>query len=324
MIEVLTEATTPPHLRKAGKGRDVRYAVAFWGKGASKKLGLDEAGGGRIICNLESGCTNPDEIKHLLSQGFEIRTHAKLHGKLYMTDRSAVVGSSNASLNGLAVEGDLSGWREINLATDDKSAMKELAARFDALWRQGLPVDAKLAESFRAAWRRRQKSAKPPVSRSFLAAVGENPFYFEAQSIWFVMTKEHLHKDVVDEIKHRVQEGEGGERAKAERYWSYVEYPDFQKDAWIIDVMKVRKAKVHGFARTFDKRVRITLGDGDRAQLAFPRPAISLDGRDYKLEQEDKDRIASKWDDLWSAGKGDDEYRMLPLASALPFLIEHS
>jgi hypothetical protein len=50
-----------------------RLAVAFWGAGAVKSLGLDRLPKGRplaqrpmVICNLESGCCHPKELKLLL------------------------------------------------------------------------------------------------------------------------------------------------------------------------------------------------------------------------------------------------------------------
>lgn len=101
--------------------------VAFWGAGAIDALGLRKQWSSlRVVCNLESGACNPVEIEdiqrlqELQSQGgkVEVRTDPRLHGKVYLTQDQAILGSSNASSNGLVVEGpSISGWAEANIAT---------------------------------------------------------------------------------------------------------------------------------------------------------------------------------------------------------------
>jgi hypothetical protein len=107
MLKLLTERDLPKEVAALIKGRtDVRIAVPFWGKDAVDLLVLSRAKGGQIICNLESGCCDPDVIDKLRGR-FTVKTHARLHGKLYCTSKAASVGSSNVSTNGLAVTGSL-------------------------------------------------------------------------------------------------------------------------------------------------------------------------------------------------------------------------
>ncbi len=64
-MKFLNEQTIVPQLRELTKSSSsIRIAVAFWGAGASEQLGLaPRAADSRIICNLKSGGTNPDEIR---------------------------------------------------------------------------------------------------------------------------------------------------------------------------------------------------------------------------------------------------------------------
>jgi hypothetical protein len=111
-------------------------AVAFWGDGAARKLGLDQRKGKtRILCDLYSGGCNPDEIKRLLKPQIEVRYLKGLHAKLYCMEHGAVVGSSNASANGLGDENeDLSGTIELNAFFDERSVQAAAEKWFERHW----------------------------------------------------------------------------------------------------------------------------------------------------------------------------------------------
>jgi hypothetical protein len=112
-----------------------KIAVAFWGSGAVASLGLDRlALDIDVICNLDSGACNPIEIDKLrqLRPHAPVRSDPRLHGKVYWTPGGVVVGSSNASTNGLAVEIGLSGWAEANIQSDDRNIVEATYAWFEA------------------------------------------------------------------------------------------------------------------------------------------------------------------------------------------------
>ena len=79
------------------------------------------------------------------SDAVAIRTVSRsnfLHGKMYLTERAGVVGSSNFTRNGLG--GGRGANVEINLATEDSVMLRELRDWFDDLWRsERLTRDAK-------------------------------------------------------------------------------------------------------------------------------------------------------------------------------------
>ena|SRR5262249_21931214 len=59
-----------------------------------------------------------------------VRSDPRLHGKLYWTPAGIVMGSSNASTNGLATEDGLSGWAEANIFSDDPELIATTFAWF--------------------------------------------------------------------------------------------------------------------------------------------------------------------------------------------------
>src|SRR3954447_20788239 len=112
---VLTEADTAKEIRRLVEGAEARVAIAYWGATALDLLGLDAAARGtKVICNLESGCTDPSTIRELRARlgKSHVRTHAGLHAKVCIGKAGVIVGSSNASVRGL---GGKAAWREVNL-----------------------------------------------------------------------------------------------------------------------------------------------------------------------------------------------------------------
>lgn len=85
-------------------GRDRRCAVAFWGKGMrdfiERSCPANERT--RIICDISMGGCHPDALRAFGAPGnADLRYRDKLHAKVYLSDRGAVIGSANASDNGL-------------------------------------------------------------------------------------------------------------------------------------------------------------------------------------------------------------------------------
>lgn len=92
---------------KIASGQGGTMAVAFWGANARKELGFDrrprDSKPVTIICNLEMGGTNPSEIKQLRRlRNVEVLQADRLHGKVYLFGSEVLIGSSNASANGLS------------------------------------------------------------------------------------------------------------------------------------------------------------------------------------------------------------------------------
>ncbi|MCZ7487174.1 phospholipase D family protein [Rhizobium rhizogenes] len=169
-MKLLTEIEAPNAISELLVGADsAKFAVAFWGNDASATLGISSRSKPlKIICNLESGACNPSEIRKLLKMtpNVEVRTNPRLHAKVYWTPSAVVIGSSNASANGLAVEGrELSSWAEANVLTTEHKMLEQTSTWFDALFAASNPIidsDLNLAEEL---WRRRQFS-RPMIMKT--------------------------------------------------------------------------------------------------------------------------------------------------------------
>jgi HKD family nuclease len=147
------------------KGERVDLAVAYWGKGAIDRLNLKSVQGKiRILCDLLSGGCNPNEIKRLLELSdkdhIQILHLNRLHAKVYWTPTNVIVGSANASANGLGDEGEL-GTIEAALLTDDVATRSTAATWFDNMWKKGKKIDDTLLDQAKEAWLRRTPIPKP-------------------------------------------------------------------------------------------------------------------------------------------------------------------
>ncbi len=120
--------------------RRIHCAVAFWGRGAEDCLRPQPGVDVRIICNLSSGSTNPDTVKQLMrSFGKDaVRQMADLHAKVYIVDSTMIVGSANASVNGLGFEGrEQMGWEEAGCSSPVTEAAEQW---FASCWERGKSI----------------------------------------------------------------------------------------------------------------------------------------------------------------------------------------
>lgn len=111
----------------------VRFAVAFWGKGADYNL----RGPCRIVCDLGSGACNPEVIRQLLKRDkCVVLKLSGLHAKVVIGSNGAVVSSANMSINGLGAEGsDASGTIEAGYFLPARQPeYQEVVTWFDELW----------------------------------------------------------------------------------------------------------------------------------------------------------------------------------------------
>ncbi|HLW90446.1 MAG TPA: phospholipase D family protein [Roseiarcus sp.] len=127
MIEFLTKREIAEKVRSSAKSApELAFAVAYWGDGAAAELRLNGIRKPlRILCDLWSGACNPKELGVLLElPNVELRWFDHLHAKIFWTPACAVVGSANASTNGLGQEGkETSGLVEAALCTDDQDVV---------------------------------------------------------------------------------------------------------------------------------------------------------------------------------------------------------
>lgn len=146
-----------PEIRNVLQGDCVRCAVAFWGDGAAASLFVGPPpAGARIICDIAMGGTNPRELKELGARRNPGLKHLPgLHAKVYLSGSGLVVGSANASNNGI-------GFLDAAVLTEagtyhhpDETAWEQASTWFDRLWKCAKPVEDAALETAAAAWGRR-------------------------------------------------------------------------------------------------------------------------------------------------------------------------
>jgi hypothetical protein len=172
--------TAPANIRDVAKQvcsskSALTVAVAFWGRGAAKSLGLDARSGGvtRIVLNAQSGACNPAELRLLVKLfGEGVRTHASLHAKVYANEEAVLIGSANASANGLGFDGDdeVDGWAEACMYSRTPSVCAETSDWFEKLWADSVPLSAEIIKQADDLWRRardlagRRNASADPLS----------------------------------------------------------------------------------------------------------------------------------------------------------------
>lgn len=161
-MQFLTESTV---LREASsaisQANQAKLAVAFWGDGSIERLGLQRDGLNiAVLCNLESGACNPAVIRRLLALApGRVRSNPRLHSKVYLTNNCAIVGSSNASSNGLAVEGEeLCGWIEANVLLTQKAQLSEIEGWFDELFKSSTDITDPMLTQSETIWESRRRN----------------------------------------------------------------------------------------------------------------------------------------------------------------------
>jgi hypothetical protein len=83
-VKFLDTSVTEAHVRKIlASNKSIRAAVAYWGNGAVRRLGIKKGQSVTVICDLLSGCCNPREIKRLRAAigAKRVLTHDRLHAK---------------------------------------------------------------------------------------------------------------------------------------------------------------------------------------------------------------------------------------------------
>ncbi len=200
----------------AAEAEGARIAVAFWGNGAVDGLGLARLGAkARVVCNLATGGTNPREIQRLLDTGAVVVQHDSLHGKVYLFPGAVVVGSSNASANGLSLQGpECAGWEEANVYADEPSFLAETATWFERIFAAGRPITPEDLEAAADAWTRRRRLTPTPAheAMTLLDALRADPNAYADRRVYLAVYTGHMDAAGKKALKKaRKQAGAGGE-----------------------------------------------------------------------------------------------------------------
>ncbi len=175
---LLGEEILPAVVDLMGETGQARLAVAYWGHGGAEKSGVLEraAGSTQVLCDLYSGACNPKEMLRLLRVGVELRTYDKLHAKIWVTDNAIIVGSANASADGLNFKGpEARGNVEAAALLRDERSVSRAREWFDDLWSAATIIDENLIEAVLPLWREKSEAKGRLHSQTLFAALQSEP-----------------------------------------------------------------------------------------------------------------------------------------------------
>ncbi len=162
------------------KRRPISIAVAFWGKGSAKHLLAKSVRTQkiRIICDLFSGACNPKEIKELFDEKkrITVRSLDDLHAKVWMSGGSVIVGSANASINGLGYERGAPLNFEASVWIQDNEVAQETENWFNDLWNKAKSINADDISSVKPVWKMRQLGDHRQQAKTLLEALNQKPY----------------------------------------------------------------------------------------------------------------------------------------------------
>ena len=151
---------------------DVLAAVAFWGCGAVAQTRIASKRNGcvRVLCDLFSGSCNPNEIQILLNcSNVKVCTLHGMHAKVWENGDHVIVGSANASMNGLGFE---AGGCNVEAAVQlrNRAKAKQVREWFDEIWNAALEVDQQVLAEANSVWDSRQNNAPRRIMNYHIGA----------------------------------------------------------------------------------------------------------------------------------------------------------
>jgi len=238
-------------------------AVAYWGEGACRALRLEKckAKNIRIVCDFRSGATNPDEIamiqRRLKNKHVVVKQMDRLHAKVYLSERRCVVGSANASTDGLGWEGPrTSNLIEACYSFDQrqKQEMREARTWFERTWRRAskiTPTDVSAARRrFNERQKRRPLNRRNPTSMLSLSEWMKDINDVKRRNILVFLMTRQLDKAERAALK-QYQQATGQRYITAygdelSRNWSLTTIlRDYPEDHYILEFWKGRKNRIY-------------------------------------------------------------------------------
>src|SRR5690606_37875184 len=109
-------------------------------------------------------------------EGVQLKQRDRLHAKLYLGQDEMVVGSANASANGLGAEGhEATHLCELGARTACPDALAQAAEWFDRQWSVGRRITPRDLAAAKAAWKSRRRTRLASSADSILDIARSNP-----------------------------------------------------------------------------------------------------------------------------------------------------
>jgi hypothetical protein len=171
----------------------LKIAIAYWGQSSLKLLHLNPARTNvKLLCCLKGGKSDPDIIGRFHTRA---RQRDNLHAKVIWTPHGAIVGSANASSNGLPEEEDSAdGLIEAGIFVTDDTTLRAIEQWFDRQYKSARHIAKADLNAARAARSRRVWKASAltrPRKQSLIEALKTGgKLEFGEQRIAFVLSKQ--------------------------------------------------------------------------------------------------------------------------------------
>jgi hypothetical protein len=304
MIRLIREHELAAEFKRLkARQRRVSLAAPFWGLGAASMLGLRRGPEIRVLCRFDSPACNPKALLELIKVGALIRSHRRLHAKLYITDAAVIIGSSNPSRYGVTQEGDiLGGTVEANILTDDSSVVGETRDLFQRLWDDQMETTQVSSRMVEQEIRRRELD--PPAitprtltARSLLSACREAPELFG--KVFVVAYNTGLGDGGKAALKQlQSQSGASDEElgiADFRNAWGYQFENAPLAGSWLVDLScKGKSPRVWGASRVPLPALRLRVR-GENDVTPTIRGIVSVPGAvgDFRMSAQDKADILS-------------------------------
>jgi len=237
MAEFLTGDQVGKHIRRILAEPRARCAVAFWGAGAVADLFPNGARpkDALVICDISMGATSADELCKLgAPDDIAIRYQRNFHAKVYLSEAGAVVGSANASSNGIGFGGEAAGLVEAaTFHAADSAIWRQVSDWFDRQYAAAAVVDEAALDLAKQLFRPGRR-VDPPREGSLLELALSLPSLFAG--IGFVFSSDLA--TPAQQAKARASAARKAPRSRAKelRDWPegkiYVEWESEVVDAW--------------------------------------------------------------------------------------------
>ena len=181
-------------------------AVAFWGRGAGEQTGIvNRAQPARILCDLLSGACNPAEIACLQENvHVEVKYRPHLHAKVWMNGNGVVVGSANASMNGLGFE---TGASNIEAAVHlcDEEVAQNVQEWFDREWSEAECIDDALLQTATELWNQ-TRNRGGAIMNCRITVYENSELSEEARGRFEQVASDHYPENYLAKIRERAEE----------------------------------------------------------------------------------------------------------------------
>jgi hypothetical protein len=312
-----------------------KVAVAYWGQDALRLLKLKpDRSDLRVLCCLRGGKSDPGIIRRF---GNRARQIDNLHAKVFWTPKGAIIGSANASANGLPEEDDIANnLIEAGVFLNDENELAKIERWFNQLYESGREITKSDLEN--AARERAARTGGRVPKRSFVESLINNPSEFSQQRIYFYFYNDFCSQEENDSVKKEKREHSKeinadyglSDLAGCDWYtFSRGKPPeDFFPPNCVLIEGRYRNGKLNPkklyVRKTLDfLKPRPIKVEGKREWVLFVLEEPFVSSFNYKLTGRDTDIIAQAAPALWEkARKGIENDRIIALRDARSTLLK--